>query len=333
MKRNACLFSSLIPHPFEEGGTIVRYHLAVLSLWLNLMLLTGCGSTNWNWLKRDSSTEVNGKPGSPDAVAIVKYLNDNAARIQNVRVDEMSIEISADGKTFSLPNTRLFAEKPRNFLLKAGVFGKDEVEIGSNSQEFWFWAARNPDPYQFYCSYKDFSDGRLQKMPLPIQPEWVVEALGLGPYGPADKYQLHSDDKARLFRLEENIKTPTGQSVRKIIVMHQAPVKAPTPQITSYVLVDAGTNQEIASAHILRTEVESKSGVILPKQMELRVPSQKLKLILTMNRLAVNTTMPPTVFQRPQMKGVEAFNLATGQPDSRGVQRAQGIQLQPPLPK
>src|SRR5207249_12195775 len=62
-----------------------------------------------------------------------------------------------------------------------------------NDQEFWFWVKHADMPQQFYCAYKDLEEGQVRVMPLPIQPSWIMETLGMGPYGPAEKYTLESD--------------------------------------------------------------------------------------------------------------------------------------------
>jgi hypothetical protein len=305
----------------------VRSIIRMICLGLLILAATGCESTRWNFLKREPGNDVAAKPGAAPTVAnLVAYLNENAKRVNSVRFDDLSVDVTTNvgtinAQTFGLGGV-LFAEKPRNFRLKASVIGKDEADIGSNAQEFWFWIARNPEPRQYYCTYKDLDEGRVQMMPLPIQPEWVMETLGLAHYGPADKYQLELDKDGKMLRLIEKARSPSGQPVRKVIVMHRKEVIAPQPQVTAYLLLDDATGQEICSAHI--TGVKVVNGVVLPNKLELRMPAQKMKMALKMDRVTVNSGLPSTAFLRPQMTGIEPFNLATGRVEA--VQRTQGIQ-------
>jgi hypothetical protein len=154
-----------------------------------------------------------------------------------------------------------------------------------------------------------------------------MATLGVGTYGPADKYQLELDKDGRTLRLIERSKSPSGQPVRKVIVMNRQPVRSPQPQVIAYLLLDDATGQEICSAHIMSTvtvAVDTKSSVIVPYKMELRMPTQKMKMALKMDGLSLNTAIPATAFARPQMNGIEPFNLATGQVDP--LRRAQGFQ-------
>src|SRR5262245_51014234 len=136
------------------------FQLRMLCLGFLAVLATGCESTNWNFLKRDTR-DVAGKPGaSPTVIGIVDYLNDNAKRVNTLRVDDLSVDAAEGNQTIGLRG-RIFAERPQNFRMKVTFGGKDEVDVGSNKQEFWYWIAKNPDKYQYFCSYKDLNEGKV----------------------------------------------------------------------------------------------------------------------------------------------------------------------------
>src|SRR5207253_1972708 len=115
------------------------------------------------------------------------------------------------------------------------------ADLGSNNEEFWFWLSKAPKPYQYYCSYEDLKKG-VPYLPIPFQPEWIMETLGLGPYGPVERYQLESDDKTQTLRLVEMARSPQGTPLRKVIVMKARETKAPEPQVTHYLLIDETTH-------------------------------------------------------------------------------------------
>lgn len=296
-----------------------------LFLGLLIVLGAGCESTRWNWFKPNNDNSA--KPGATPSVAnLVTYLNNNAERIQSLRVEDLSIDATMGNQSIGLQG-RIFAEKPRNFRMKVTAFGKDEVDIGSNQQEFWFWAAKNPDPYQYFCSYNDFQSGRVRRMPLPIQPEWVMEAMGLGPYGPADRYKLEQD--GQIVKLVEHITTPAGQKVRKVIVINRREVRSPEPQVKGYLLLDDATGQEICAASITSTTVDRKTGAIVPYRMELRMPTQKMRMSLKMDGLTTNAPTSGTPFVRQPMTNIEPFNLATERIEPFGFQRTEGSGMRP----
>jgi hypothetical protein len=198
-----------------------------------------------------------------------------------------------------------------------------EVDLGSNDQEFWYWIKKGA-PYQFYCSYQAMEQGKVQKMPFPFQPDWVLEAMGLGKYGPAERYQLSYDDNT--LRLIEKTRSPQGQPVKKVIVFNRNKAVGNQPQITDFLLLDDATNKEICACHISERVIIPNRGEI-PRKFELRWPEQKLKLGIRLDGVSSTTQFPPQVFVRTPPKGVESVNLATLTID--GVQRAGVIQTPP----
>jgi hypothetical protein len=298
--------------------------IRLIGLGFLIVAVTGCESTNWNWLKREPARELAGKPGvSPTVAGLVGYLNDNATRVRTLRVDDLAVDATLDTQPVGLRG-RIYAEKPRNFRMKVTFAGKDEVDIGSNLNEFWFWAAKNPDKYQYFCNYRDLSEGKVRMMPLPIQPEWVMETLGLGPYGPAEKYQLEPGaPNDPMIRLVEKAKSPQGHAVRKVIVINRKEMRAPNPQVTAYLLLDDVTGKEICSARITATSLDRATGAILPYKMELRVPAQKMTMALKLDGVSVNGQIANTAFERLPIAGTESFNLATGRIEP--FQRAGGF--------
>ena len=150
-----------------------------------LGLLAGCNT--FGLLRPDQQTRGGAAPTEvPSKEALVEYLNSNAQRVKTLRCDELDLTCSQGIQTVGLRG-KLMCQQPRNFRMSADHWGKTEVEVGSNPEEFWYWLRRG-DPYQVHCSYKDLGDGKVQRLPFPFQPEWVIETLGLANYGPASRY-------------------------------------------------------------------------------------------------------------------------------------------------
>ena len=110
------------------------------------------------------------------------------------------------------------------------VLGKREVDLGSNDQEFWYWIRRSDPPYQVYCSYQALSEGKVTQLPFPFQPDWVLETLGMGNYGPASRYKLETEQER--FKLVEVVRGPQGRDVKKVIVFNRRPARPGSPVIT-----------------------------------------------------------------------------------------------------
>jgi hypothetical protein len=153
-----------------------------------------------------------------------------------------------------------------------------------------------------------------------------METMGLGPYGPADKYEMtHEPDTLRLI---ERTRSPQGKSIRKVIVMKRREQKAPSPQIVAFLLLDDATGNEICSAEITRSQVvqvDATRGALLPRKLDLRWPEAKLRLAIDFGDVAVNSQVPATAFERPTMNGVRSRDLARLNFDNpMSVQRVRG---------
>lgn len=296
-------------------------HATVLIVLSGLLLPLGCDHTRWNLFKG------NEPPPPPTKVQtaeqLVNYLNDNAGRIQTLRTDNLSLTVSQGLGVLSFGLTgKVMAEKPRNLRLVADVGGSRMVDMGSNDQEFWFWVSKGDPPYQFFCSYKALKEGQVKFMPVPFEPDWILEAMGLGPYGEPARYQVESD--AETVKLVEKGRSPQGKPVRKVIVFNRRPVQSPRPQMTACLLLDDATGKEICSAHILETQLDAKTGGILPRRLELRWPEAKTKLTMALNNVSVNQPPPEGVFVRQPLQNVPSFDLATGLLNGQPIQRLQG---------
>src|SRR5262249_39505506 len=127
---------------------------------------------------------------------------------------------------------------PANFRLQADALGSSEVDVGSNSQEFWFWIKRSPQPYVYYCAYTDFEKVAARgRLPFPFQPEWVVEALGMAEYDAHQKYEVNDTSKDT-YDLVQRTKSPRGTDVVKVIAFRKAPRPGTSP-VAAHILYEA----------------------------------------------------------------------------------------------
>ncbi len=267
-----------------------------------LIPLAGCESGGKRFIFGPTSTPLT-PAGVPTVESLVDYLNENASRIESLRC----VDVDGTFQNYGF-RAKMMAMKPRNFVMSASALGSPIVDIGSNDKEFWFWSSKVPEPFQYFCTYKDFEDGKVAKFPFPFQPDWIMEAMGMGPYGPASKYTLEHD--AKTLKLVEKVTTPQGRAVRKVIVLNRQAVEAPLPQVQAYLLLDDATGKEICSAHVLARQ--SAPSALIPRRLELRVPTDGTRLNLVFNAMEVNPKLDAGQFQRQQLVGVQSFDLARG---------------------
>jgi hypothetical protein len=303
-------------------------------LLLSCLLLAGC-----QWLNRDKS---NPKPpaavagGPPTADKLVAYLNGQADLLSTIESDD--VYLTATVQNNRMPGLRcvMMCEKPRNFHLQGANSGMDYVDIGSNNDQFWFWVKDGPDAPLYYCSYADYEKG--VKLPLPFQPEWVVQALGMAKYDPNKTYKI--EKKGNTYELIEET-TVQGTPVRKITIFNNTSNSRrsndSTPLVMGHVIEDAQTGKVICKATIHHVRAASyrtgqgESSVFYPSDVLLEWPAEQISMTMKIDKATVNQPFgnkAVTYFARPDWQKVKidiARYTPGGNPTSRTIEQAGGF--------
>jgi hypothetical protein len=284
-----------------------------------VVLLAGCNHTP---IVRDTNPAPPPSDKLPEAAALVNYLNVNAQRVQTVRA-KIDMDCKANGQSVSLGGN-MACQKPLGFRLKGNVLGQPAVDLGSNSNEFWYWISKAEPPHVYYCSYRDLQTGKV-RVPFPFQPDMVITALGIADYDPKATYQVRAS--AKTVELIQDAVSPTNQPVKKVIVFNRL-VSAPgQPQVLAYALRDArGTL--ICQAHIHRVEVDRGSGAVLPTKVTIEWPAEKATMKMDLSNIGVNVlskAQTDRLFNRGDLK-YSCFDLARGVVTGpTGLQRAGAV--------
>ena len=253
------------------------------TLTLLLILLSTMSGCRWNeWFRRNQPEPppilFNALPTRDEAVAAI---NANSARIQSLQTQ---------GATVSVPGApaigaEIALEKPKNFRFRAGtsLLGP-ELDLGSNSEFFWFWAARAPEPHVFFARHDLFRESRARQM-LPIEPTWLIEALGVVEVDPATiegEPILAGDDRVEL---RTTLQAAAGQFTRQMLIHGKL------GWILEQHLYD-GRGQLVASARSSQHQYYHLDGVSLPRRIEVQVPQGQMRFQLDIGQWAINQAPP-----------------------------------------
>ncbi|OWK43250.1 hypothetical protein [Fimbriiglobus ruber] len=291
------------------------------------LLMGGSGGCSWlnNSVRKDDPPVHTGPMQPAKAPEFVAYLNKQASFLQSVRYTDVYIDLYTGREHNTLGDSTLVCAKPRNFLLIGGkrVVG-DIVNIGSNSQEFWMYS-RVPERMYAYCSHADFQQGTVQ-LPVPFDPDWALQALGMNTYEPTRQYTVESDQKNWQYLLSFDERTPQGMPVKRVIVFSaddSAKSKSGLPQIRRHLILDANKNK-IAVAEIKRAVTMSAGAdpttgapvyVQVPTEVSLEWPQQGFRMELNLRGVKINEVLSEQemrqLFTKPAINGVTPVNLAT----------------------
>jgi hypothetical protein len=256
---------------------------------------------------------------TPDQL-IRNYLNKNADQVRSLDVRDLEMDITGNGQSVGVSGN-LYCQQPRNFHLRAKVLGNPVTDFGSNDQEFWYWIKENKPPDLFHCSYADLARGGV-RLPFPVQPEWVMEALGMTHYD-GSRGSFSVEMRGATIELIEQTVSQQNEKIKKVIVFNNRNANGTYPQVAAYRVFDAN-NKLICQATIDKVQREP-NGAVVPQKVLLEWPVQQLKLKMTLDGVTVNNPATdaarnPELFARPRMRDIRTFDLARGTYDGPPMQ-------------
>lgn len=309
---------------------------------LRALLLIGAValSSGCEWLNR---IKGGGRPPLPTtklepkpATDFVTYLNRQAGYVQTVRYDSVSLKADLPDVRIPIPRMGsgiLVCGKDRSLRLQAGyAVGGDQLDVGSNAQEMWMYVQK-PEPTFLVCSHADFP--RVQQdLPVPFEPDWVLQALGLAAFPDRPDYDVELSDKYRCYYLKFDDRAANGQPLKKVIEFAGDEATGTSPQVRRHLVLaqaaDTGRWEVVTSADVKQvqsvtvgTDPTTRQPVVvqLPTHLVLEWPKQKVKMDLRLGDLKVNDgKTPATMFTRPAtLGGANPINLAEYRVTPRGA--------------
>lgn len=286
----------------------MRIHLAAYFP-VAFLLLAGCSSL------KQQTAQTTPRPETKDAniEQVVASVNANSRQIQSVRCDSVDIDARGNGQSVSL-SAKLAYQRSQKFRLTATVIGKDEVDLGSNEKEIWFWLRRAETPAVYFCNREDLP---RVKFPTPFQPDWIIDVLGVNEIDLAEYRQAASTPE--YYTLVSEQKGPNGQPVLKRVVIDRQ-----TSRVVAYQLYDARKPgpRPIVEAWIRGYHENPSLHVYTPQKIDLEWPEADTHLTITLKArlIQVNTITPQvaaTVFRRGEYSYTKVVNLAQLDPYER----------------
>lgn len=251
---------------------------------------------------------------TPTKDDLIYYMNKNASMLRSLDVRDLSLDITGGNQTIGV-SASLYCQQPRNFRMRAKkpAVGGNAADIGSNQDEFWYWISEDKPPDLYHCSYSDLARG--VRLPFPVEPEWVMEALGMKRYDPARLENFSVEVKGRTIELIEQTTSSANQPIKKVTLFVNGNASGTSPQITGYRAYDA--NGKLTCLATIDSVRRDPSGAVVPHKATFEWPAQKLKLKMELDDVTVNNPNTDAqrnaeLFSRPTYKNIRSFDLARG---------------------
>jgi hypothetical protein len=254
----------------------------------------------------------NGNLARPDAVAVqpsatardvADRINRNAQAIQAFRArTEVTVNHRRAGGTAS---GNMAFERPRSFCLRLKApMHPDLADIGSNAQSFWF--ATSGEKTIYVGDYTE-SGAVPAGVPLTMQPDWIIEAMGLR--------ELTDDEVAKMT-------VTRGSAPGTLVLSHRRQSGAGEPFLKE-IVVNA-ENLQVIEHRLLTPDRKplavaviksyqsvpigggSEGRATLPRQVKLTWLREGLELDADIDKLEINPDLSDTraaYFRLPEKPG------------------------------
>ncbi len=186
---------------------------AALASLLAPAVLAGGGCANMNQLFPQAST-ARVLPTAPTLADVIAVINNNTNLVRSL----YSADASLSAPLTPTLRATLAVERPRRLRLRAETaLTGPELDVGSNDQLFWLWMKRQTPPSIFYCRHEQYAQSAARQM-FPVQPEWLIDALGLPSVDPAGQHLGPTPVDRGKLRLQSQLTSPFGPQTRTIVI-------------------------------------------------------------------------------------------------------------------
>jgi hypothetical protein len=240
-------------------------------------------------------------PASPTLEQLIQVVNRNNSAIQSFYTDHATVS----GPGFPALQASIAFQRPRFFRLhaKSSLTGP-EVDLGSNPDFFWFWVRRSQPPAIYYCRHDQFAASPARHS-IPVQPDWLIEALGVSEIDPALPHQGPYPLQGDRLELRTIRETPDGP-VTKVTIFDGS---------QGWVLEQNIYNAQgclLASAVSSQHRRDPLSGLVMPGLVLVNCPSAQFSIRIDLGPVQINRLSgnPAELWNMPNIQGTPAVNLA-----------------------
>jgi len=239
--------------------------------------------------------------GASSLEQITSAVNQNAARIHSIQTNNASITVPGM-PAIPLLRGNIAAQRASRLRLQASSVLGPEVDMGSNDELFWFWVRRNQPPSLYFARHDQFAGTAAQKL-MPIEPQWLLDALGFVEFRPGDYHEGPLPiDKGRV-EIKSTVQSRTGTLTRRTIV------DARRAWVLEQHVYDA-SGALLASAVARSHRYYPQVGVSLPQEVDIRVPASELSLSIDVGTVEINTLGEnPQLWTMPTISGSPPIDL------------------------
>ena len=284
---------------------------SVLGLLGVLVLFCCSGATCSHWLRNPFAQQG---PPAPELLSagasleqVIAAVNQNSSKVQSYQTGDASITFRGMPGVPSLRGN-IAMQRPGRLRLEASTaLTGPEVDLGSNDELFWFWVKRNEPPALYFSRHDQFVGSAAQQV-MPIEPQWLLDALGLSQFSPNDHHEgpmPHSDGTLEIRTVMQTRTGPMTKStvidIRRAWVLEQH--------------IYDGRGSLLASSRARSHRYYPGAGVSLPQTIDINLPAAQMALSIDVGTVQMNSVPAnPALWSLPAISGYPQIDLGAAPP-------------------
>ncbi len=291
------------------------------ALLVSLGLFTLCGASCNNMVRQLSQPTVRVLPPTATLEQVIEVVNRNSSGIH--AFSSMEASISSPGMPTLRANVAF--SRPRRFRLRAQTaMTGAEVDLGSNDELFWFWIRRSEPPAVYFCRHEQFATSQARRF-IPIDPGWLVEALGVVEFDPNLPHQGPYPLPGDRFEVRTVRETPQGPMTKSTIID-----AARGWVVEQHLYNTAG--QRVASAVAEQHRRDPLTNLVMPRIVNIESPQAEFSMRISLGNVQINRLAgnPAELWSMPRYPGAALVDLGLpAAPTGPGYPRPDMLETSP----
>jgi hypothetical protein len=295
--------------PSATSANPIRPSLsATVRLGLMLMLLFCASGASCRSSLRSPFAPLS--PPAPEVLAVgasldqvIAAVNQNASRIVSYQTNNASVKIPGMPGIPALSG-KIAAQRPGRLRLMASSLMGPEVDLGANDELFWFWVRRNQPPAVYFARHDQFAGTAAQQM-MPIEPQWLLDALGLAMLNPGDAHEGPAPAGDGRVEIKSVVQTRNGPITKRTVIEGRRAL------VLEQHVYDAAGNL-VASVVARSHRYYPQHGVSLPQELDIQIPASELALSIDVGTVEINTLGDnPQLWTMPTIAGSPPYDIGS----------------------
>jgi len=242
-------------------------------------------------------------PANPTLEQVIQAVHQNNAQIQSYVTQSASLS----GPGWPTLHASIAFQRPLFFRLRAGMgLTGAEMDLGSNDQLFWYWVRRDQPPAVYFCRHEQLAASRARQV-LPVDPYWLIEALGIAEFDPALPHQGPYPAPGGRLDIRTIRETPDGPATKI------TRVDAATARVMEQYVYDA-QGRLLASSVAEGYRRDPLSGLYMPSAVRISCPPAQFSMRLDLGNVEINRagSVSAELWSMPSYPGAPPVDLCGG---------------------